>query len=47
MFSQMFDYHTFNGCNALTYMFVTYTNMLEEIYMKTIKFTEKDINVKR
>ena len=43
----MFDYLTFNACKELTYMFITYTNRFEEIYMKTIKSTEKDLIVKK
>lgn len=43
----MFDYHAFSGCKELTYMFITYTNKFEEIYMKTIKSTEKDLFVKK
>jgi len=43
----MFDYRTFIGCNELTYMFVTYTNKFEEIYMNTIKSTERELIVKK
>lgn len=43
----MFDYRTFKGCNELTYMMVTSTNRYEDIYLKTIKCTEKDLIVKK
>jgi hypothetical protein len=43
----MFDYKAFKGCNELTYLYVTYTNKYEKIYMKIIKCTEKDLIVKK
>ena len=43
----MFNYRTFKGCNELIYMMVTTTNRYEDIYMKTIKTTEKDLLVNK